>query len=248
MKKNLKLIGVHTFYQLLETLRQPMYVLTTLVFPAMFFSFFGVPNAKDHTSAVFLMGSFSCFAILGVVFFQFAVGLAQDNATPWMDYLKIIPSPSILFFIPRVINSLILSVLAVFAVILITVSFTPIVLDEIAWGIFAVNLLLFSLPFAFLGASLGYAIDGKAILPIANMVYLPLSFAGGLWVPPNMLPNSVQKVSEYLPSRFYAEIVWGTLLNKSIPEKYIIGLFIYGLLFLGLGFLFFKRSRVKEFH
>lgn len=247
MKRNLNLFLIHTFYQLLETLRQPMYVLTTLVFPAMFFAFFGMPNAKDHASSVFLTGSFSCFAILGVVFFQFAIGLAQDKETPWADYLKILPSPSALSFIPRVINSLLLSVLAVSAVIAISVFMTPIVLSEVPWGNFILALLFFSLPFAFLGACIGYAVSGKSIVPIANMVYLPLSFAGGLWMPPEMLSETVQKVSKYLPSRFYAEIIWSTLSGKTIQDRYIYGLILYGVLFFILSILFFRRTQAQEF-
>src|SRR5690606_26109523 len=79
---------------LLEMLRHPTYVLTTLLFPSMFFWFFGVPNAKEPGAAQLLMGSFSGFAVLGVVLFQLTVGTAQDRASGWNSYLRTLPVPA----------------------------------------------------------------------------------------------------------------------------------------------------------
>jgi len=59
-----------------------------------------------------------------------------------------------------------------------------------------------------LGTALAYLVTPKAALPLANLIYLPLAFMGGMWMPPQMLPQVVQKISPYLPSRQWMELVW----------------------------------------
>lgn len=248
MKRHLKLTLMHTRYQLLELLRQPMYLLSTLVFPAMFFWFFGVPNAQNEAAAAMLTGSFACFGVLGVVLFQFAIGIAQEKGTAWSQYLHILPLPKVYTFLPKILNALLVSVLSVAAVILVAIVTTPLQWQTLPWGSFFIHLLLGAVPFALLGACLGYSASAKSVVPLANLVYLPLSFAGGLWMPPQALPRVVQDISEYLPTRFLGELIWSTLLQQSIKERHIWGLALYALVFLGVSLYLFRRNQEQEFH
>jgi ABC-2 type transport system permease protein len=56
-------------------------------------------------------------------------------------------------------------------------------------------------PFALLGIAIGYLASPRAALPIANVAYLSLSYAGGLWAAPGDLPPPVQAASPALPTR-----------------------------------------------
>ncbi|MGE5085075.1 MAG: ABC transporter permease [Bacillota bacterium] len=243
-----RLLKIHSYSQMLEHLRQPMYVLTTLVFPAMFFWFFGVPNATTSEASLLLLGSFSCFAILGVVLFQFAIGIAQEKNTPWSHYLSILPLPSSLRLIPRVLNSLLVATVSVLAVAGVALLCTPLVFSEIPWGRFLGALLCGALPFSLLGAALGYAVNSKSIVPLANLVYLPLSFAGGLWMPPNALPPTIQEISKYLPTRYFGEFTWAALLNRPLQSEHIWGLSSYTVIFLAMAIVYFRKNQEQEFH
>ncbi|WP_374028281.1 ABC transporter permease [Bdellovibrio bacteriovorus] len=247
MKKHLKLTLLHTYYQFLEHIRQPMYLLSTLVFPAMFFWFFGVPNAQTEAAAAMLTGSFACFGVLGVVLFQFAIGIAQEKGTAWSHYLHILPLPKILTFLPKVLNALFVSLLSIAAVVIVAMMTTPLNWQELPWMNFLTSLMLGSVPFALLGACLGYSASAKSIVPLANLVYLPLSFAGGLWMPPQALPKVVQKISEYLPTRFLGEVVWASLLDQSTNSKHIWGLALYAALFLAASLFLFRKTQEQEF-
>ncbi|ASD63938.1 ABC transporter permease [Bdellovibrio bacteriovorus] len=247
MKRHLKLTLLHTYYQFLELIRQPMYLLSTLVFPAMFFWFFGVPNAQTEAAAAMLTGSFACFGVLGVVLFQFAIGIAQEKGTAWSHYLHILPLPHVLTFLPRVLNALFVSLLSILTVILVAVITTPLKWPEIPWLHFFITLMLSSIPFALLGACLGYSASGKSVVPLANLVYLPLSFAGGLWMPPQALPKVVQEISQYLPTRFMGEVVWAALLKQDTNSKYVWGLAIYAVLFFAGSLLLFRKTQEQEF-
>lgn len=219
-----------------EFLRQPMYVLSSLLFPAMFFWFFGVPNAKDSAGAMLLMGSFAGFGVLGVVLFQLAVQTSQEQCSPWLTYVKTLPMGTAQFVLAKVGASFVLSLFAAGAVVLVALQQTPINTQGFRWFLFIISLLLGGVPFALLGLMIGFLVKGKAVLPVANLLYLPLSFAGGLWLPPSALPKVIQNISEYLPTRMYGEIIWAVMFNKEMSSASVKGLGLYSLIFM-VGFV-----------
>lgn len=243
----LRLLWVHTYYITLELLRQPMYLISTLIFPSMFFWFFAVPNATDETRALMLTGSFAGFAILGVMLFQFGVAIAQEKETPWASYLRVLPVPGWLPLASRVISGLFFAIFAVLGVIATAELTTPLVFEVDVFQKFFGVLLLGSIPFGLLGLVIGLWCKPATALPVGNLVYLPLSFAGGLWVPPNALPDAVQKISEYLPTRMFGELIWNSLLSTPLEARYPWGLFGYGLGALLLGAFLYQRREEQTF-
>ncbi len=224
-----------------------MYVLSSLVFPAMFFWFFGVPNAKDSASSLLLMGSFASFGVLGVVLFQLAVQISQEQSSPWLTYVKTLPLGTFQFVIAKISASFVLSLLAAGAVVVVALMETPLETQGFPWMAFLLSLLLGGIPFAILGLLVGFLVKGKAVLPVANLLYLPLSFAGGLWLPPSALPKVIQDLSDFLPTRMYGEIIWAVVFNKEIPTASIRGLLFYSLIFLILFWLRVTNLTFKRF-
>lgn len=229
-----------------EFLRQPMFVVSTLLFPSMFFWFFGVPNATDQASATLLMCSFSCFAVLGVLLFQLAVQISQERSSPWMRYLQTVPVRELNLTLARVGASFVLSILAIALVVATTFATTNFDGTDFPWVQFFAALMLGGIPFALMALVMGYIIKGKAILPVANMIYLPLSFAGGLWLPPNALPKVIQDISEYLPTRHFGEVVWAVAFKKEIPEAAAKGLVIYALIYIFIFLVILKQKSWTE--
>lgn len=245
--KSLFLLLKLTHLAVTELLRQPTYVLTTLIFPSMFFWFFGVPNAASPEAAQMLMGSFSAFAVLGVLLFQMTVIVAQERASHWSLYQRILPIPSKLTLLSQLIASFLLAILAVSCVVLTALYATDLRFPEERWpGFFAV-VILGGLPFASLGLILGSITTPKSAVPVANLIYLPLSFAGGLWLPPTALAESVRRVSGSLPTRFYVELVWAVAADRDLEEKSLWGLLIYALIFLGLALILHKKDSGARF-
>ncbi|PWU16490.1 MAG: ABC transporter [Bdellovibrio sp.] len=232
---------------LTETLRQPTYVVTTLLFPAMFFWFFGVPNVKDENSARFLMGSFAAFGVLGVVLFQMTVGVAQERASSWNVYLRTLPVPATIFMFTRLFSSFFLAVLSVGCVIATALATTDISMSAERWIYFLTAVFLAGIPFAALGLVLGYLTTPRSAVPVANLIYLPFSFAGGLWIPPNGLSESVRQISEKLPTRFYGEIVWSVVLGQEVKERWMWGQAIYAVAFLAAAIYLHQRDETLRF-
>ncbi|HVL84655.1 MAG TPA: ABC transporter permease [Pseudonocardia sp.] len=55
--------------------------------------------------------------------------------------------------------------------------------------------------------AIGYSLPVKAALPVAQLLFLPLAFGGGLLLPPMLFPGWLQTVSMLLPSRGARDLV-----------------------------------------
>lgn len=224
-----------------------MYLITTVLFPSMFFWFFGVPNAQQEPAALTMLGSFSAYAVLGVVLFQFGIGIAQERGTPWSAYLRILPAPSWVGFFSRIVSGLFFAAIAVVGVIWTASQYTPVTLSSEKLAPFLGLLLAGSLPFGLMGIVIGLTCKAQSALPVANLVYLPLSFAGGLWLPPNALPKTVQDISPYLPSRMYGDLVWSSLLGIEQKTESLWGLIAYTLIFFTVAIYLVRREEERSY-
>ncbi len=225
-----------------ELMRQPMYMVTTMIFPSMFFWFFAVPNANSVEAAKVLTGSFAGFAVLAVMLFQLAVQTSFERGLAWSQYIRCLPLSGIEVLLGRVIASLLLSILAILLVIFTGVEFTVLSWSDVATSDLLITLVIAGLPFAAMGICIGYVTNGKSALPIANLIYLPLSFAGGLWLPPNALPVTIQNISNYLPTRLYRNCIESILFEHEIANRDIQGLLIYLLIFTALAVVLYRKQ------
>ena len=206
--KTLTLLVAHARLMLAELFRAPGYVIPTVGFPAMFFTIFAMPYARDASSADFELLSYVAFAIIGVTLFQFGVGIAAERGRPWDRYVRTLPAPPEVRFAARIIAALVFGVAAGGLVAVVARIFTPVDLNAEQWMLLALYALLGGIPFVLFGITIGYWTSARAALPIANVCYLLLSFAGGLWLPPRMLPGIAAAVSPFLPTRQFAELLW----------------------------------------
>lgn len=225
----MKLVWAHLKAEILELVRYPAYAVPTLAFPGLLFLFFAVPNSKNQMIANQFMASYATFAVLGVAFFQFGVGIATDRESPWQIFLRILPVSPQVRFTARVLAALAFALAAIVIVFIIAALLTPAGLNLSDWILFSLTLLLGSIPFGLMGIALGYWAQAKAALPIANLLYLSLSYTGGLWLPPGNLPRLVAQISPYLPTRIYAEAVWIVVQGQTWRVKPWFGLASYAL-------------------
>ncbi|MCB0413689.1 MAG: ABC transporter permease [Bdellovibrionales bacterium] len=243
----MRLILIHTRWMILELLRQPSYIVSTLAFPSLFYAIFAIPESKDIFSSNLLLASFSCFATFGVLFLQFGVGISQERTKSWHYYLRTLPVNQTQLIIARFISAYFFAFFSVLLLVVLAKIYTPAKMNLLEWLHYFIYLAGGGLVFCLMGLSLGYFSTEKAALPIGNMIYLPLSFAGGLWKPPQVLPEFLKEISVYLPTRQYGEIIWSSVSGQSIDLKNVYFLIIYAFLFFLLSILGLRRDHNARF-
>ena len=191
----------------LELLRYPAFSVPTLAFPGLFFLLFVA--SRDDVDATLLVASFAGFAFLAVAFFQFGVGIAAERETPWERFLRTLPVRTTVRFAARMLSGTVFGLASAAVVVVLGVATTDAHLPAVRWGELVLALVVGAVPFALLGIALGYWASPRGALPVANILYLVLAFAGGLWTTPANLPTSVASVSPLIPTRQFGNVLWG---------------------------------------
>jgi ABC-2 type transport system permease protein len=228
-----------------ELARYPAYVVPTLAFPAAFFLIFS--STQRGTAATVEMATFAGFAAIGVAFFQFGVGIAVERASPWETYLRTLPIGAGARLSARVLSAAVFACAASATLVAIALASTDATLAPERWAELAITLLLGVAPFALLGIALGYWAPARGALPIANLLYLALSYAGALWIRPHELPSAVASVSPYLPTRALADALSGTVLGHPFGLRAWASLAGFTALFAALAVWGYLRDEGRRF-
>jgi ABC-2 type transport system permease protein len=241
----MKLVLVHWRASTLELARHPSFSIPTLLFPTLFFLAFGAPRAGRHANG--FLASYTGFAVLGVAFFQFGVGIANDRASPWEQYLRTLPAGVGKRFAARLLSALVFGLASAALVACAAVAFTDVSLRAEEWLALGGALLLGSVPFALLGIAIGYWVSPKGALPLANVLYLALAFAGGLFGSLGDLPHAVRVVSPYLPTRHWEDALVGATTGSAWDAGRWLVLGAYALGFGALAAWGYARDEGQRF-
>ena len=244
---SIALLRTHIFIDTIELIRIPMYSVSTIVFPTILYMMFGLPYGHTTQSAQIIMSSFCVYAVIGVTLFQFGVSIATTRDSPWEQYLRVLPVGAATRLTAQIAAALFFAGASVAAVILTATLIGHAKPDLILLAKLVPALLVASIPFALLGITIGYSCGRRSALPIANLIYLPLSLAGGLWMPPDLLPKFIAIISPYVPSRHYGEVIWSIVRGTPTPWISWGWLLGYGVVFGITAYVGYRRDEGRNY-
>src|SRR5689334_11837518 len=198
-------------YEFLKTLRQPAYVVPTLTFPILFYVMFGIAfGGKQAVGAVnmatYLLATYSTFGVMGASLFGFAVGVAMERGFGWLQVKRASPMPPLAYLFAKVVMSTIFSAILVTGLFVIGTFFGGVHLSAPKFLLFAGTMIAGSLPFCALGLAIGCYAAPNSAPAIVNVLFLPMSFCAGLWLPLPLLPKFLQNLAPFLPPYHLAQI------------------------------------------
>ena len=199
----LKICFKEAKYEFLKCLRYPMYSVSTLLFPIMFYVLFGLVMGKQMIggtrTTVYLLAAYGTFGVMGASLFGTAATLASERGLGWLQVKRASPMPPFAYFLAKVVMSLIFSAIVVLLLFLLGVAFGGVHLPAITMAKLALTLVAGSLPFCTMGLAIGYIAGPTSAPAVINIFYLPMSFCSGLWMPFMFLPRFIQHMAVFLP-------------------------------------------------
>ena len=202
-------------YEFLKAWRMPSYSLPTLLFPLFFYLFFGVMFGAKSTGAVnmatYLVATYGTFGVMGAALFGFGVSVAIERGQGWLEVKRTTPMPMAAYFVAKLGMAMIFSAIIVLMLFLLGVTVgqaTITVLQMLA--MFGV-LVLGSITFCMLGLAIGFLAGPNSATPIVNLIYLPMGFLAGLWIPVVFLPKTLQNVAQWLPPYHFGQLALSTI-------------------------------------
>ncbi|HSH27608.1 MAG TPA: ABC transporter permease, partial [Wenzhouxiangella sp.] len=183
--------------QWLNLLRTPAYTLPTLLFPVMFYAFFGLVMMRGQ--ALWFLCTFATFGVMGAALFSFGVSIATERAQGWLLLLRASPAPVSAVIAGKAFGALLFAILIVVLMSVLAAAFGEVRLATTQWLALAGILTVGALPFCLMGLTAGLWLSPNAAPAVLNLVYLPLGFLSGLWIPATMFPGWLQSLAEWLP-------------------------------------------------
>lgn len=245
-----RLTVVHAKYTLLETARVPIAIIGGLVFPALSLLFFVVPQravADDPVFASQAVISLVVFALLANSLFGFGLNISEAREKPWDPYLRTLPAPALSRVLGQVFSTGLLGLASILPVIVIGALLTEATADlwRILVGLGA--LAVASLPFMFLGISIGYSMPSKAAIAVVQVVMFGFAFGGGLFLPPFLFADWLNALSQFLPSRQAREFVIWAVQGGELEPWVWVGILLWTAGSLALALVLFRRDEGRRY-
>jgi ABC-2 type transport system permease protein len=198
-------------YQFLQNLRMTRYSASVIALPLMFYILFGL--MMDRGNAIggvgvpaYLLATYGTFGIMGASLFGTAAGLAASRGLGWLQVKRASPMPPFAYFVARVAVAVGFSSAVVILLVALGFAFGGVHLSAMITAKLMGTLIVGSLPFCAMGLALSYFIGANSAPAVINLIYLPLSFASGLWIPFIYLPKFVKHVAPFLPPYHLAQL------------------------------------------
>jgi ABC-2 type transport system permease protein len=239
-------------YEFLKNLRLRVYTASVISFPLMFYVLFGlVLNAKEAIGGTsvptYLIATYGTFGVMGASLFGTASGLAADRGLGWLQVKRASPMPPFAYFAAKIVLSMIFSAIVVALLLLLGVSFGGVRLPFLEVAKLLGTLVAGSLPFSAMGLAIGYFAGPNSAPAAINLIYLPLSFCSGLWVPYMFLPKLVREIALALPPYHLSQLALGIVgagRHEPAATHWEV-LFAFTLICLGIARIGFQRDQGK---
>jgi ABC-2 type transport system permease protein len=209
----------------------------------MFYCFFGLamaPHEGTTPMARYLIATYGAFAIMGSTLYAFGVGIAVKRSSPMPLGAYFFAKGAVAMAFGAIVILMLFSMGAVFG----HVRMTP-----AQWLLTFGALVAGAVPFCVLGLTIGSLAGPNSAPATVNMIYMPMAFCGGLWIPFDFLPKAIQQAAPLLPSYHLAQIA---LAIQDAPVQGTVGghgaaLAAFGLIFLGTAWAAQSHGREKMY-
>ncbi|MDO4911466.1 MAG: ABC transporter permease [Corynebacterium sp.] len=200
--ENLRLVYI-------ETIREPMALFGNLIVPVLCFLFFVLPNSEVRNSdlaAAENILQLVAMLTFSTCLFGFSTAVAQDKSTGFARYVEILPAtifPRAFAQLCGALGLILVGTALMIALGLITTAMT--LTPHIVLAILAT--LLTAIMWGLLGIILGTVLSVKAVVTVAQLLFLILSFTGGMLVNPAYMPEALANFSKIMPTRGARDLV-----------------------------------------
>lgn len=191
----------------LRMLREPMFVLPTLLFPGLFYLLFGVLlNRGNAGAAQYMLASYGVFGVIGAAMFGLGVTIAVDRQRGLLRLKRVLPVPAGAPLLAKMLMAMAFALAVSLIVGLIARFGANVQLSAAQWALLALVDVLGALPFCAIGLYFGTLVSGNAAPALLNLIYLPMAFLSGLWLPLSMLPDVVARIAPVWPAYHFAQL------------------------------------------
>jgi ABC-2 type transport system permease protein len=239
--------------ELLKMARLKQYSISTVAFPLMFYCFFALAMGPYSRGAVsmsrYLLATYGAFGVMGATLYAFGAGVAVERGLGWLEVKRASPMPPAAYFVAKGVVALTFGALVVTLLFALGAIFGGVRMPAGQWLLMWGALVAGAIPFGAIGLAIGSFAGPNSAAGVVNMIYLPMAFCGGLWMPIEVLPKALQHLAPWLPSYHFGQIALAILhvpVHGSVLG-HVEALVGFGLIFAGVAWIGQSRDREKAY-
>jgi ABC-2 type transport system permease protein len=247
--ETLRVYGKEMKYEFLKLIRTKVFSLSVIGFPMMFYVLFGLSNKGNHIdgmdAAKYILAGYCCFGMVGAALFGIGVGLASERSQGWLELKRSSPMPVMAYLVAKCVTAQAFGIIIVCLLTLLGVAAGGVHVSAIEFAKMIGVTVAGTVPFAAMGLLIALLVPANAASGIVNLIYLPMSFMSGLWIPLKYLPKFLQPIAPYLPSFHLSQLmlsVFGFQVRTISTANHWFGLAGFMLLMLGISWAVFHRA------
>jgi ABC-2 type transport system permease protein len=234
--------------------RLKQYSVSIVAFPLMFYVFFGVLMAPsmshgDVSVSRYLLATYGAFSVMGATLFAFGAGMAVERGMGWLEVKRASPMPAGAYLAAKMASSLAFGAMVVTLLFAVGAMFGGVRMPAGSWLLLWTVLVAGALPFGAIGMVIGSFAGPNSAPGTVNMIYLPMAFLGGLWMPIDIMPKAIQQIAPCLPSYHFGQIalaVMGAQTQGAIAT-HVEALLGFGLVAAGVAWMAQSREQSKMY-
>lgn len=207
-RQQLRCYLLETKYEFLRLLRMPSFAVPALSFPVLFYLLFGVLLAgpRGGTGSTYLLVTYGVFGIMGPALFGFGVALAMDRELGLLRLKRAMPVPAGAMLLSRTLMAMMFGLIITAMLMVAGLGLAKGDLGAGQLATLALVNVVGVLPFCALGLWIGTVVGGQGAAAVVNLVYLPMAFLSGLWMPLSLLPEVVARLAPLWPAYHLSQI------------------------------------------
>ena len=240
-------------YELIKQMRIPAFMIPTIGFPIMFYVLFGLvmqsgrPDARGI--ATYMLATYGAFGVIGISLFALGVGVAVERGQGWLAVKRASPMPVSAYFTAKYLTTLVIGFILMVCISAIGVIFGHVHMSVGHWAALFAAECFGAIPFCAMGLAIGYLAGPNSAAPTVNIIYLPMAFLSGLFIPAPMLPKLLQGFAVVLPPYHLGQLALDAVGAAPASDAlgHILALLGFLALFTLIAFFAYRRDEGKTY-
>ncbi len=240
-------------YEIIKQMRIPAFMIPTIGFPIMFYVLFGLvmPSGGNNAraAATYMLATYGAFGVIGISLFALGVGVAVERGQGWLAVKRASPLPVSAYFTAKYVTTLVISTVLMLLMCIIGAVFGHVRMLPSQWIALLATETLGAIPFCAMGLAVGYLAGPNSAAAIVNVIYLPMAFFSGLFIPAEMLPRFLQGFAVALPPYHLGRLALDAVGVEpaSHAPGHIVALLGFGALFTIVALIAYRRDDGKTY-
>ncbi len=252
--RNLRIFAAEIRSAFTSAVRTRAFSIASIGFPVMFYTLFGLIMNRGEvihgvSMAKYLLGGYAVFGMVGAALFGIGVGLASEINAGWLELKRASPMPPAAYLLAKCITAMGFSLIIVTILCLLGINFGHVTLTLPEYLKMLGLTIVGAVPFTAIGLLLALTVPSNAVPGVVNMIYLPMSFLSGLWIPVFLLPHWLRAIAPWMPTYHISQLMLGIFGNiYQIPGSHTLNhwLYLIGFSLLTFGFASFAFRRREQ--